>query len=146
MDALIIPLAALAIPIIVVPVAIGCRYAQRTREMEHSERMRALELGLTHPKDEPWWSPARITAGIGVMVPLAALGIAWLSTESLGSHGAETIQMICGLVGFSSVLSGGLLARKYMDLRHPAANHRQFAATSKPAFDPDAYDVVGSRG
>jgi len=64
MDPLIVPLAALTIPIVVAPTAIAFKHVQRLRELEHIERMRALELGWVLPKDEPWWSPARIVVMI----------------------------------------------------------------------------------
>ena len=59
----------------IAPLAIilGIRQAQRKREMEHIERMKALELGRTLPQDEPWLSPTKIGAAIGILVPIAAL-------------------------------------------------------------------------
>ena len=46
------------------------RNEQRKRELEHIERMQALEFGRTLPQDEPWWSPLRIGLVIGGAVPL----------------------------------------------------------------------------
>ena len=43
-------------------IILGIRHDRRKREMEHIERMKALELGRTLPQDEPWLSPAKIAA------------------------------------------------------------------------------------
>ena len=60
---MIIPIVAMAIPIVLVPVVLGIRHARLERELEHAERMKALELGRTLPEDEPWWTPPRISVG-----------------------------------------------------------------------------------
>ena len=54
MSVAIIPIVGMSIPIILVPVILGLRHARLERELEHAERMKALELGRTLPKDEPF--------------------------------------------------------------------------------------------
>ncbi len=46
------PHRALAIPIIVVPAELAFKHAAKLRDLEHAERMRALELGRFNPGDE----------------------------------------------------------------------------------------------
>ena len=53
----LIPIVALAIPIVLVPVVLGICHARNERELEHSERMKALELGRALPGDESRWTP-----------------------------------------------------------------------------------------
>jgi hypothetical protein len=143
MNPLVIPVIALLIPIVIVPAALGIKFAQRQRELEHAERMRALELGRTLPQDEPWWSPSKIAATIGAGVPVGSSLCAWLATESSGYH--EEVWLFSGMVGVAGVICGSILAAK--QLAHRAEAERAAAsANAKPLMDSDAFDVVGSRG
>ena len=72
-DPLIIPLAALGIPIIVVPTAMAFKHAARLRELDHTERMRALELGRFNPGDGEWTTNGRIGKPIRASVPIVAM-------------------------------------------------------------------------
>lgn len=143
MSPLLIPIFGLLIPIIIVPTAMGIKYAQRVREIEHTERMRALELGRTMPGDEPWSSPARISLSIGAGVPVSVFGLAWLATQAVGYQ--ERIWMGATMVGLGSVICGSMLAAKHFTLR---AEAESLAANTnaKPVMDADAFDVVASRG
>ena len=143
---ILVPLVALLIPIIIVPVAIGCKLAQRRRELEHVERMRALELGRVLPMDEPWWTPARISVATGVVVPILAIALALQASIELG-EAATPIQGIAGLIGICSVLSSGLLAARARSSEDRNGKPRGGeSAFDKPAYDPDAFDMVGRRG
>ena len=66
---------------------LGIRQDRYKRELEHKERMRALELGRTLPGDQSWLSPLRIGFLTGLIVPVSAMGFAWLSTLSMGYNG-----------------------------------------------------------
>jgi hypothetical protein len=142
MDPLIIPICALAIPIIVVPVALGLKHARLLRELEHAERMKALELGRTLPQDETWWNPSRICVAIGAGVPIAAVCTAWWTTAAVGFH--EEVWILSGMVGIASVISGSALAAKHF--AHQARDGNITHDLTKPRFDADAYDVVSTRG
>ena len=143
MSAYLIPIFGMLIPIIIVPTALGIKYAQRVREFEHKERMRALELGRTLPGDEPWSSPARISLSIGAGVPVSVFGLAWLATQAVGYQ--ERIWMGATMVGLGSVICGSILAAKHFTLRAEAESLAA-NANPKPVMDADAFDVVGSRG
>jgi hypothetical protein len=138
-DTMIIPLAALAIPLIIAPVAIVSKAAQRKRELEHAERMRALELGSVLKQDEPWWTPSRIVVLIGGVVPISALGLAgFLAWFGEGRPG---LWEACGLVAATGVACGTFLGGRLISVQAQVDR-----PALKPQYDPDAFDVVGSRG
>lgn len=139
-----IPLMGILLPIILVPTIMGIKYAQKERELDHAERMKALELGRTLPRDESWWSPARISVAFGVGLPI---GVFLCAAKASGEPNAWSliIWLSAGIVGLSGVLSGAYLAFHHFE---NAANPRRDAdyAGSKPEVDADAFDVVGNRG
>jgi hypothetical protein len=139
MDPLIIPVLGIAVPIILVPTVLGIRHARHVRELEHAERMRALELGRILPQDESWWSPARICIAIGAGVPIGTFVSAWMASETLGFF--EPIWASAGVVGLAGVISGTVLAGRYF-----ASRDRFARVADKPYVDAEAYDVVSSRG
>jgi hypothetical protein len=118
----------------------GGRQQQRKREMEHIERMKALEFGRTLPQDEPWSSPARIGALIGVVVPLGVFLSVAIATSAAGFH--EGMWIAAGMVGMASVIAGATLAGQ--SIHHQKTSDR--TAIVKPYVEDDAYDVVSSRG
>ncbi len=124
-------------------VFLGVRSERRKRELEHTERMRALELGRSLPGDGPWLSPDRLGFLIAVVVPLVAFGFAWLATWEAGYH--ENIWTAAGMVSFMAVPCGaGLIAFGLSRLGQPRSTAE--AEPSKPSLDEDAYDVVSTRG
>ena len=143
MDPILIPIVALLIPIVIVPTALGFRHARFLREVEHAERMRAMELGRTLAEDEAW-SPARLAVAIGVGVPIGSLLIAWLAAMTTGSTSAEADLDGAGVVGLGGVICGTVLAARHF--AGPPAGRRDPPGVEKPEYDPDAYDVVGRRG
>jgi hypothetical protein len=145
MTEVLIPIVGMLIPIIIVPTAIIGKHARLARELEHTERMRALELGRTLPQDENWWSPPRICVAIGVGVPIGVFLCAWLASQSGGPP--ELIWSMAGGVGITAVICGSLLAARHFRLRAEAETGAHSAyQDGKPPVDADAYDVVGSRG
>lgn len=138
-DALIIPIVAMAIPIVIVPVALGMKHARRERELEHAERMRALELGRTLPQDESWWSPGRLGLVIGLSVPISVFFCAALATMSGGFH--DVIWVAAAVVGVTGVVCGSRLAS-----HQPASQGYVGGDFVKPTVEEDAFDVAGMRG
>jgi hypothetical protein len=137
-DPMIIPLAGLAIPIIVVPMSLAFKHAAKLRDLEHAERMRALELGRFNPGDESWSVPAKLAAAIGAGVPIVTMIAATIASLVAGFH--EVIWIAAGGVGTASVICGACLGGELLK-----AGARQ-AVDAKPAYEPDAFDVVGTRG
>ena len=137
---MLISLVALILPVVLVPVILGIRYARAEREMEHSERLKALELGRTLPQDETWWSPALICVVIGAGVPVSVFLFAWLASASVGYR--DDIWRAAGTVGTTAVVCGSVLAARFFTQRSPAEDRH----AAKPPIDADAFDVVGRRG
>ena len=123
-----------------VAVIMGIRHDRRKRELEHIERMRALELGCRLPQDEPWWSPARIAWLIGAGVPIGVFLCVGSASGAIGYH--EGMWIAAGMVGMSGVIAGASLAGH--SLRRNQATEQLGAP--KPVVDEDAYDVVSARG
>ena len=142
MEAIVLPIIALMIPIVIVPTVLGFKHGRYLREVEHTERMRAMELGRTLPGDEPL-SPAIIATAIGVGVPLGSLVLAWLADLTSGGRSGEVIWMAAGLVALGGVICGTTLAYPLLATRNQPATYQE---ALKPEYDPDAFDVVGRRG
>jgi len=143
MDAIAIPIMALLIPIIIVPTALGIKHARFLREVEHAERMRAMELGRTLAGDESW-SPASVAVLIGAGVPIASMVIAFMAGKSFHDAGQiEAMWRTASMVGLGGVICGTVLASQHFSRRDQAV---VVSRDEKPAFDPDAFDVVGRRG
>jgi hypothetical protein len=121
-------------------IVMGIRHDRRKRELEHIERMKALELGRTLPRDEPWLSPAKIGAAIAILVPIGAFASASESARS--THDSEAVWMATFLVSIAAVISGAVVVAMSIKKRATPSE----TATAKPFVEEDAYDVVSSRG
>ena len=143
MNVLLIPIVAMMIPMIIVPTALALKHARFLREREHAERMKALEMGLTLPRDESR-SPAGVAFGVGVVVPIASMLVAWVATRDYNvvDTPIEMIWKTAAWVGVSGVIGGTVLASQQILKRDRPAP----APHEKLAYDPDTFDVVGSRG
>jgi hypothetical protein len=145
MHAVIIPIFALLIPMVIVPTALGLKHARFLREMEHTERMRALELGRRLPQDEVGWTPARICVAIGAGVPVGVFFCAWMASQAIGYH--EEVWTMAGGVGITAVICGSVLAGRHFTQHARAGSGASLDDMNrKEPLDADAYDVVGSRG
>jgi hypothetical protein len=141
-DPMLIPIAAIVLPVVLVPIILGIRQARHERELEHAERMKALELGRTLPRDESWWSLPRIGVAIGGGVPAVVFFCAWQASETLDDPLPAWIAAT--VVGLAAVISGSVLsARHYLRGSGPAEIGGN---NGKLHVDEDAYDVVSSRG
>ena len=135
---LIIPLSGIMMPLVLVPTIILLVHSHKKREWHHQERLRALEMGL------PASGPDRMPGGgtviaIGAGVPIAAVLTADYMPIVAVAWGCAF--MISSGALITSLVLGVLLMRS----RKPAEPMDQFAAI-KPAYEPDAYDVVSRRG
>jgi len=141
---LVIPIVALLIPIILVPIILWQRHARIVRELEHAERMKALQLGRTLPKDEAWWSPSRISVAFGVGVPVGVFFCAWMASCEPGAS-PFAIWTAASLVGVAGVVSGACLAYRQLENTMAGSGGDEFLREKLP-MDADAFDVVGRRG
>jgi hypothetical protein len=140
MDAHIIPIVGMLIPIIIVPTALGFKHARYLRQMEHDERMKAMELGQTLAGDQSW-TPASVAMTIGAGVPISAMFIAFIAAAKQG--GSDTIWMAAAMIGVAGVICGTILAAQAFARQGQAETN---LPTEKPAFDPEAFEPIGHRG
>jgi hypothetical protein len=142
MEEVLIPMMGITLPMVLVPTIMVLNHRKRRREMEHVERMKALEMGLPTPGNESW--AARVCIAIGAGVPIGAFFFAWLASMEHSSGGQSYFEA-AGPVGGVAVLCGTFLSTRLLPslskARIPAPH-----ASAKPAHDPDAYDVVSRRG
>ena len=151
-EGLIIPLSGIMMPLVLVPTIILLVHRQKKREWHHQERLRALEMGL------PASGPDRMPGGgtviaIGAGVPIASVLTAWMTTISVSDSHPDYMLIVAVAWGCAFMISSGALITSLvlgvllMRSRKLAATEPvdQFAAI-KPAYEPDAYDVVSRRG
>jgi len=146
---LLVPITAILMPLALVPTIIAMKHRHRRREWEHLERMRAMDMGVRARPDQAT-GDAKSIAWIGAGVPIASVITAFL-TCSEGPAEVENVPLAAIVWSCAALISGGAMltsliigfllgrARKTAEPIHDL-NH------AKPAFDPDAYDVVSSRG
>ncbi|WP_165219013.1 hypothetical protein [Aquisphaera insulae] len=145
-EGILIPIFALLVPIVVAPTGIIMKYRQRKREMLHRERIRAIELGMPVPPGDHGLGLS--IPVIGGCVPIAAILGALLLSMFLFRAESDAIPMVAIVWAFATAISvaalvtalilGYLAARSSRPVEQPAS--------FKSVYDPDAYDVVSSRG
>jgi hypothetical protein len=135
-------LAFLGLGIAYFAIYLGIRQERLKRELEHKERMRALELGRSLPGDIPWLSPLRIGFLVAAVVPICAFAFACLSTHAVGFQ--TEIWKAAGIVSVFAVGCGSVV----VCVAGTAQGQHQEAAAQveKSPVEEDAYDVVSSRG
>lgn len=149
-EELIIPLAGIMMPLVLVPTIIVLVHRHKRREWYHQERLRAIETGLPPSLPDRTLGGGTVVA-IGAGVPIAAVLTAWMTIMSVSESHPDYMPivgvawgcafLICTGAFITSLVLGVLLMRS----SKPAEAVNQFAA-SKPPCEPDAYDVVASRG
>ena len=122
------------------------KQAHRRKELEHLERIKAMEMGLTPQPTGLDWPAAAVCIAIGAGVPIGSFVVAWLA--SLTAQVPHAIWVAPVFVSLAAIGSARKLAYRIID---PKSGPKKKACvgstpTGKPAFDPDAFDVVGSRG
>jgi hypothetical protein len=139
--------------LVALPIMLHFRAERRKRELDHIERMRAIEVGRSYPGELkssllafPQWAPQLISLSIGAAVPLGVFLFAFLSTLIGGFH--QEIWIGAGMVGLGAVISGACLAATVSQhaSTYSGPEHSGSCVDSKQFIDEDAYDVVSSRG
>jgi len=149
-EVLIIPLAGIMLPMVLVPTIMSMKHRMMRREWQHKERLRALELGLPPVENEPRLGGGTVTA-IGAGVPAASVFSALAVTTSLSADLPDYMPILALIWGCAFMISTGALISAMvlgiMILRgQKSAAIGDAYATAKAPFEPDAYDVVSSRG
>jgi hypothetical protein len=122
----------------------GIKNAHRRKEMEHLERIKALEMGVVPQPGGLDWPSAAVCIAIGAGVPIGSFAVAWLA--ALTADVPRVIWVAPVFVSFSAISAARKLAYRAIDPKSGAKKSIKSAPIGKPEFDPDAFDVVGSRG
>ncbi len=120
----------------------GLRQEKLKRELEHKERMKALEMGRSLPGDIPWLSPLRVGFLTATVVPIAAFGLALLSSQGAGFHG--DVWQSAGIVSVFAIVCGSVVACVASAKQSSNETHAAEMVEKMPV-EEDAYDVVSSR-
>ncbi len=146
-NALWIPIIAILMPLVLVPTIMILKHRTLQRQWQHKERMQAIELGVPT-------SPANLggsVAAVGAGVPIAAVIAAVMTTLSYQAPDGEEVAVLgivwgCTLmISAIGMVSGLILARANGRARNES-DSLYALRNGKPAFDPDAFDVVANRG
>jgi hypothetical protein len=147
---LIIPLAAILMPLALVPTIITMVHRHKRREWKHQEQLRAIDLGL--PGSLANSRPVDGTVGvIGAGVPIASVIASLLTTLNVPDSHPEYMAIVAVVWGCSFLISTAALITSLvlgiMQIRsQKAADPADQSVAIKPAYEPDAYDVVSRRG
>ena len=149
-DGMIIPLAGIMLPMVLVPTIITLAHRMKRREWQHKERLRALELGIPADEVGQKLGGGTVTA-IGAGVPAASVLAAFLFSVSIRESNPDYMPVLAVVWGCAFLISTAALVSALvlgiMILRGSRSAERGDAfATAKAPFEPDAYDVVSSRG
>jgi hypothetical protein len=149
-EGFIIPLAAILMPLALVPTIITLVHRHKRREWKHQERLRALDLGLTGPLADARPGGGSVAA-IGAGVPIASVVGSLIATLSIPESHPDYMPIVAIAWGCAVLISAGALVTSLvlgvMQIRsHQSANAPDQFASLKPAYEPDAYDVVSRRG
>ena len=148
MSAMLIPLTAILMPFALVPTILFMKHRHKRREWEHLERMKEMEERLpTSPMHA--LGRTRGVAAIGAGVPIVSVLMAWLTTITYQPPSFdEAIPGIAwgsaAVISICAMFTGLILAR--MQIRAVREVQVETRQNAKPAFDPDAFDVVSRRG
>jgi fructose-specific phosphotransferase system IIC component len=150
-DPLFIPIVAILMPLLLVPSILVLKHRHKRREWEHRERMRAMEGPLPLMRTAAGVGSGGVGA-IGAGVPVASVAAAFLTTVTWDpttpgdvpmpavAWGCAVVISVAGLV--TSLLLALLQARTQRQMESALASALH---SEKPTFDPDTFDVVGSR-
>lgn len=122
------------------------RQARRRKELEHLERIKAMEMGLVPAPSGLDWPAAAVCIAIGAGVPIGSFLICWLAALTANAPGGIWVAPV--FVSFPAIVAARKVAYRMIDPRSgaKASGYARSAPSGKPEFDPDAFDVVSSRG
>src|SRR3954451_110157 len=149
-EALIIPLAGIILPLVLVPMVMTLKFRMKKREWEHLERMRALQMGVAPAQAGHRIGPGTLIS-IGTGVPAASVLAAGITSLNVPSDLPDPLAVIAIAWGCAWLISTGALVTAVV-LGIVQARAQKDASTldhesaTKPAYEPDAYDVVSRRG
>ena len=152
MDPLVIPIVGILMPLVLVPTVIVLKHRYKRREWEHLERMKAMSSSQPLTRLGGWAGTGGVAA-IGAGVPIAAVFGALVTTLNWRPSTFDDVSVPAIAWGCAVLISaGGLATSLLLAFLQARTQQRLDSAASadlehaKPAFDPDTFDVVGSRG
>lgn len=138
--------AVMAVP--VTAIIVGVKYATKERELQHIERMKALEKGivLEDVDEERRFRKGimRLATAIGVVVPICAVGAATGAVTAMMPVASLTVFLIwtgAAAVGVAGVSGGAWLAQGAIARLRPG-DRRDRPATSPYARTYDAPEAT----
>jgi hypothetical protein len=150
MDPLIIPVVAILMPLVLVPTILFMKHRHLRREWEHIERMKSLEGSAPFRADRGPVGSGGVAA-IGAGVPIASVIAAFLTC--VVSEVPPDHEMPMGGIawGCAFMISAGAMATSLVLAFTQARERKQsesaaFQVEKPGVYDPDAFDVVSSRG
>ena len=147
MDPVIIPIVAILMPLVLVPTILFMKHRHQRREWEHLERMRSLDRSVPLPTGNDAARSSGVAA-IGAGVPIASVIAAFLTCVSADVRSEDEIPMAGIAWGCALLISVGAMATSLLlQARARRQSDADASHINKSAiYDPDAYDVVSSRG
>src|SRR5262245_21618191 len=151
-DPLVIPIMGILLPLVLVPMVMILKHRFQQREWEHKERMKTMDLRLPAAPGTLAGKGTAI-AFIGGGVPIASVVTALLAGVTLGedilpqdSIAIYGIVWGCAvLISVAALATSLIMAFMFRKAGIEASAAGTHEMNGKPAFDPDAYDVVSSR-
>jgi hypothetical protein len=151
-DPLIIPIVAILMPLVLVPTILVMKFRHKRREWEHRERLRAMDGPMPLSRlAGPVGSGG--VAAIGTAVPTVSVLAAFLTGLTWEPTTPSDVPLPAVAWGCAVVISVAGLVTSLVLALVQARTQRQLASAAsaqlnaqKPVFDPDMFDVVGSRG
>jgi hypothetical protein len=151
-DPLVIPIVAILMPLVLVPTALVLKHRHKRREWEHLERMKAMNGAQPLTRLRGWVGSGGVAA-IGAGVPAISVIGALVTTLNFRPMTPDDFIVPAVAWGCAVLISaGGLITSLLLALLQARTQQKLDSAASagldqaKPAFDPDLFDVVGSRG
>jgi hypothetical protein len=148
MNPLWIPIVGILMPIVLVPMIMLLKHRTLGREWQHKERMKALEMGASLPSSTAGGSVVAIGAGVPIASVIAAAVTTLAYESSSGGDEVPVYGIAWGCAFLISILGmvSALVLAHIQGRAHKEIESLHAMRDAKPAFDPDAYDVVSSRG
>jgi hypothetical protein len=151
MDPLYIPIVAILMPLIMVPTVLVMKHRHQSRKWEHLERLKSMEAQSPMPRRQALQKAGGISA-IGAGVPAISVLGAFLTTlisEPLPGDDAAAVPAIAWGCAVLISIGAMITSLKLASMQHSAGKESAYANSvddHKAVYDPDAFDVVSSRG
>ena len=148
-NALVIPLAGIFMPLVLALSIVRMKHRQKQRQWRHEERLRTLELGLPLPEPELRLGSGSVVA-IGAGVPAATVLAAAMTSLHVSYSSQDSIPLVAISWGCACLISSAALFTSLVLgtklARSRGASELAELLAGKPSCEPDAFDVVSSRG